>query len=48
MRVDGKPDFEYWHELFKAHMQKQQMGAVESGFEQSSDGGSFGPTDAPF
>lgn len=47
MRVDGKPDFEYWHRLFKAHMQKQQMGAVEAGFEESP-GTSFGPDSAPF
>jgi len=48
MRVDGKPDFDYWHKLFQAYHKKQQMGAVEAGFEQSSDGGSFGPSDAPF
>ena len=47
MRVDGKPDFDYWHKLFKAHHQKQLMGAVEAGFEATPDS-SFGPEEAPF
>jgi len=48
MRVDGEPDFDYWHKLFKAYHKKQQMGAVEAGFEQSAGGDSFGPEEAPF
>jgi len=48
MRVDGKPDFDYWHTLYQAYQKKQQMGAVEGGFEASPSSESFGPSDAPF
>ena len=47
MRVDGKPDFDYWHQSFKAYNQKQQMGAVEAGYEANADT-SFGPDTSPF